>query len=53
MGIINIGRSIYEDKIIPQGKIILSFLLCNIYLHQPDNEVDQIFKKWNMKSGPH
>jgi len=44
MGIISAGRSIYEDKIIPQGKSVLSFLLCDIYLHQPDDEIYQIKK---------
>ncbi len=53
MGIISVGRSIYEDKIILQGKSVLSSLLCDIYLHQPDDEVDQIKKEWNTKSGPH
>jgi hypothetical protein len=35
VGIISIGRSIYEDKIILQGKNVLSFLLCDIYYHNP------------------
>jgi len=33
MGIISVGGFIYEDKIILQGKNVLSFLLCDIYLH--------------------
>jgi hypothetical protein len=53
MGIIKVGRSIYEDKIILQGKNVLSSLLCDIYLHQLHDEVDQIKKEWNMESEPH
>ncbi len=36
MGIISVARSIYENKIIPQGKSLLSSLLCLIliFLHK-------------------
>jgi hypothetical protein len=54
MGIISVGRSIYEDKIIIlQRKNVSSSLLCDIHFHQPNDEVDHIKKEWNTKSKPH